>query len=180
MLPTLGSNLSVRIHPVALFSICDGYIRRNEKQDRVIGTLLGNIVDGAVEIKNCYIVPHNESSEQVRSAATAASASAMHGGSAQRSAPLAADYAVAHHALVASGLHAQQRVQWRVGSGGSTPRPLALWVAGCCGHCAPQDHVRPAPARGARGDHRWLVRAGSCAWSVWVAACSRQHMPAGG
>lgn len=75
MLPTLGSNLSVRIHPVALFSICDGYIRRNEKQDRVIGTLLGNIVDGAVEIKNCYIVPHNESSEQVRSTATAASAS---------------------------------------------------------------------------------------------------------
>lgn len=65
MLPTLGTNLSVRIHPVALFSICDGYTRRNEKQDRVIGTLLGTMVDGAVEIKNCYIVPHNESSEQV-------------------------------------------------------------------------------------------------------------------
>lgn len=65
LLPTLGSNMTVRIHPVALFSICDGYIRRNEKQDRVIGTLLGTMVDGAVEIKNCYIVPHNESSEQV-------------------------------------------------------------------------------------------------------------------
>ena len=64
LLPTLGTNLSVRVHPVALFSICDGYIRRNEKQDRVIGTLLGTITDGVVEIKNCYIVPHNESSEQ--------------------------------------------------------------------------------------------------------------------
>jgi translation initiation factor 3 subunit F len=65
LLPTLGTNLSVKIHPVALFSICDGYIRRNEKQDRVIGTLLGVVSDGTVEIKNCYIVPHNESSEQV-------------------------------------------------------------------------------------------------------------------
>ena len=65
LLPTLGTNLSVRIHPVALFSICDGYIRRNEKQDRVIGTLLGTVSEGIVEIKNCYIVPHNESSEQV-------------------------------------------------------------------------------------------------------------------
>ena len=70
-LPTLGTNLSVRIHPVALFSICDGYIRRNEKQDRVIGTLLGTIADGIVDIKNCYIVPHNESSEQVVTAISA-------------------------------------------------------------------------------------------------------------
>mmetsp|Transcript_18024 Transcript_18024/g.38749 ORF Transcript_18024/g.38749 Transcript_18024/m.38749 type:complete len:285 (+) Transcript_18024:190-1044(+) len=66
LLPTAGTTLSaVRIHPVALMSICDAYIRRNEKQDRVIGTLLGAIVDGVVEVKNCYVVPHNESSEQV-------------------------------------------------------------------------------------------------------------------
>lgn len=65
VLPTLGSNMSVKIHPVALFSICDGFIRRSEKQDRIIGTLLGTTTDGIVEVKNCYIVPHNESSEQV-------------------------------------------------------------------------------------------------------------------
>ena len=57
---------SVQLHPVVLFSICDGYVRRSEKQDRVIGTLLGTVSDGVVEIKNCYIVPHNESAEQVR------------------------------------------------------------------------------------------------------------------
>lgn len=66
LLPPLGTNLTVKIHPVALFSICDGFIRRSEKQDRVIGTLLGSVsADGCVDIKNCYIVPHNESSEQV-------------------------------------------------------------------------------------------------------------------
>jgi translation initiation factor 3 subunit F len=65
LLPTTGSSLSVRIHPVALFAICDAYIRRSEKQDRVIGTLLGVIADNVVEVKNCYVVPHNESSEQV-------------------------------------------------------------------------------------------------------------------
>lgn len=60
-----GSNISVKVHPVVLFSICDAYIRRKEHQDRVIGTLLGVVVDGTIEVKNCYVVPHNESSEQV-------------------------------------------------------------------------------------------------------------------
>jgi translation initiation factor 3 subunit F len=66
LLPTSGNHLSVRVHPVVLFTICDAYIRRNEKQDRVIGTLLGVVVDNVVEIKNCFVVPHNESSEQVQ------------------------------------------------------------------------------------------------------------------
>lgn len=57
--------LRVVVSPVALFTICDGFIRRNEKQERSIGTLLGSIVDGVIEVKNCYVVPHNESSEQV-------------------------------------------------------------------------------------------------------------------
>jgi translation initiation factor 3 subunit F len=65
LLPTSGNHLSVRVHPVPLFAICDAYIRRNEKQDRVIGTLLGVVVDNVVEVKNCFVVPHNESSEQV-------------------------------------------------------------------------------------------------------------------
>lgn len=65
LLPTFGPSLRVNIHPLVLFSICDAYIRRSEKQERVIGTLLGVISDGVVEVKNCYVVPHNESADQV-------------------------------------------------------------------------------------------------------------------
>ncbi|EFJ48132.1 eukaryotic translation initiation factor 3f [Volvox carteri f. nagariensis] len=64
LLPS-GSNVSVKVHPVVLFSICDAYTRRKENQDRVIGTLLGVVADNVIEVKNCYVVPHNESSEQV-------------------------------------------------------------------------------------------------------------------
>ena len=38
----------------------------------MIGTLLGSISDGVVEVKNCYAVPHSESNEQVRAEAAAA------------------------------------------------------------------------------------------------------------
>ncbi|PNH02266.1 Eukaryotic translation initiation factor 3 subunit F [Tetrabaena socialis] len=61
----VGANISVKVHPVVLFAICDAYTRRKENQDRVIGTLLGVVVDNTIEVKNCYVVPHNESSEQV-------------------------------------------------------------------------------------------------------------------
>jgi JAB1/Mov34/MPN/PAD-1 ubiquitin protease len=42
-------------------------LHRNVNQKRVIGTMLGvRSDDGAeVEIRNCFAVPHNESSEQV-------------------------------------------------------------------------------------------------------------------
>ena len=82
-------------HRQALFSVCDSFIRRNEGQERVIGTLLGRCAtlrgatgqsararcdpnapltrlpcsvssDGTVEIKNSYAVPHNESGGQAR------------------------------------------------------------------------------------------------------------------
>lgn len=55
-----------RLHPVVLFTITDAFIRRNKDQERVIGTLLGTIADGVVEVKNCYAVPHSESNDQVR------------------------------------------------------------------------------------------------------------------
>mmetsp|Transcript_42518 Transcript_42518/g.51632 ORF Transcript_42518/g.51632 Transcript_42518/m.51632 type:complete len:286 (-) Transcript_42518:298-1155(-) len=54
-----------RVHPVVLFNICDSYIRRNEGQERVIGTLLGSIGENGIEVKNSYAVPHNESQGQV-------------------------------------------------------------------------------------------------------------------
>ena len=55
----------VKLKPLVLFNICDAYIRRNESQPRVIGTLLGHITDGVVYVQNCYAVPHNESNDQV-------------------------------------------------------------------------------------------------------------------
>merc|ERR1712121_21853 len=55
----------VYIHPVALFAIIDSYERRNEDAKRVIGTLLGNVDKGVVEVTNCFAVPHNESDDEV-------------------------------------------------------------------------------------------------------------------
>ncbi|KAG7672636.1 hypothetical protein Ndes2526B_g08836 [Nannochloris sp. 'desiccata'] len=63
-LPAGVTENSVKVHPVVLFTICDAYIRRNEGQARVIGTLLGKVGDGIIDIRNCYAVPHTES-EQV-------------------------------------------------------------------------------------------------------------------
>jgi len=48
---------------MVLFNILDHYIRRNEDQDRVIGTLLGVNNDGVIEIRNSFPVPHSESDQ---------------------------------------------------------------------------------------------------------------------
>jgi len=64
LMPLLGLNVRVQVHPVVLLSICDAYIRRNDKQERVIGTLLGSVADGLVSVQRCYVVPHNESADQ--------------------------------------------------------------------------------------------------------------------
>jgi len=52
-----------KIHPIVIFNILDHYIRRNEDH-RVIGTLIGYVNEGVVEIKNSFPVPHTEG-EQV-------------------------------------------------------------------------------------------------------------------
>ena len=59
--------VNVTVHPQALFSILDHASRRPLEQDRVIGTLLGvRSEDGTeVEVRNCYAVPHTETTEQV-------------------------------------------------------------------------------------------------------------------
>ncbi|KAK4967041.1 hypothetical protein LTR66_011977 [Elasticomyces elasticus] len=59
--------LTVTIQPQALFSILDHASRKPQDQDRVIGTLLGvRSEDGTeVEVRNCYAVPHTETTEQV-------------------------------------------------------------------------------------------------------------------
>ncbi|KAF8063040.1 TIF3F1 [Scenedesmus sp. PABB004] len=65
LLPLSGANITVKVHPVVLLQICDAFIRRPDKQDRVIGTLLGAVADGVVHVSRCYVVPHNESADQV-------------------------------------------------------------------------------------------------------------------
>ncbi|KAJ7514608.1 hypothetical protein O6H91_23G052200 [Diphasiastrum complanatum] len=65
-LPSGPTGVIAKLHPTVMFNICDSYIRRNDQQERVIGTLLGAVsTDGIVEIRNSYAVPHNESSDQV-------------------------------------------------------------------------------------------------------------------
>ncbi|KAJ2617075.1 hypothetical protein H4S08_000496 [Coemansia sp. RSA 1365] len=56
------------IHPVVLFSILDHFLRRNDSQDRVIGTLLGVRSDDGrvVEIRSCFAVPHFETEEEIQ------------------------------------------------------------------------------------------------------------------
>lgn len=56
---------SITIHPVALFSILDHYLRRTDAQDRVIGTLLGTRTETEVEVRSSFAVLHSETSEQV-------------------------------------------------------------------------------------------------------------------
>ncbi|KAL1924581.1 uncharacterized protein VTP21DRAFT_4235 [Calcarisporiella thermophila] len=72
-LPTLqlggrsSSSVRTTVNPVVFFTILDHYLRRNDNQERVIGTLLGvRSEDGSeVEIRNCFPIPHKESPDQV-------------------------------------------------------------------------------------------------------------------
>lgn len=64
-LSTGPSSISVKVHPSVLLNICDVYIRRNSKQNRVVGTLLGYFSEGSLEIKNCYAVPHQHTPDSV-------------------------------------------------------------------------------------------------------------------
>lgn len=58
-------NLTVKVHPVVLFSIADSYERRAADSHRVIGTLVGSVDKQCVEITNCFCIPHKEYEERV-------------------------------------------------------------------------------------------------------------------
>lgn len=61
-----GTPAQVLVHPVALFSILDHYLRRTDEQDRVIGTLLGTRTGSdTVEVHTAFAALHSETSEQV-------------------------------------------------------------------------------------------------------------------
>ncbi|KAK9380548.1 uncharacterized protein V2V93DRAFT_370993 [Kockiozyma suomiensis] len=66
---TQGGNapLNIIVYPQSLFSILDHTLRRNEDQERVIGSLLGTRSDDGteIEIKSSFAVPHVESDAQV-------------------------------------------------------------------------------------------------------------------
>jgi len=57
--------VELTVHPVVLFSIIDHYSRRDDLQDRVIGTLLGTVRGNRVEVCDCFPVPHTEMEQQV-------------------------------------------------------------------------------------------------------------------
>ncbi|KAI6100287.1 Mov34-domain-containing protein [Pisolithus sp. B1] len=57
---------SLTIHPTALFSILDHYLRRTDRQHRVIGTLLGTRpTPSTVSVTHAFAVLHSETEEQV-------------------------------------------------------------------------------------------------------------------
>lgn len=61
-----GPQSSMKVSSEVVINILDAYVRRNEGQERVIGTLLGSVTEGGkVDVRNAYAVPHNESNEQV-------------------------------------------------------------------------------------------------------------------
>ena len=61
-----ADEVACTVHPAVLFSIVDHYSRRDEEQNRVIGTLLGMVDDDKkVTVCSCFPVPHTETEEQV-------------------------------------------------------------------------------------------------------------------
>lgn len=63
----LTRSFTIQVNPVVLASILDHHLRRQQNQNRVIGTLLGvRSEDGSqVQIKDCFPVPHIEAEDQV-------------------------------------------------------------------------------------------------------------------
>jgi len=61
----MAVNIRVKVHPVVLFQIADAYERRDMEKYRVIGTLLGIVDKGTVEVKHSYCVRHKDHREQI-------------------------------------------------------------------------------------------------------------------
>jgi len=61
---TINNPTSCKLHPLVIWSILDHWTRRDENKDRVIGVLLGLNLDGLIDIRNCYPVPHSSGSEE--------------------------------------------------------------------------------------------------------------------
>lgn len=53
------------MHPIALLSVVDHFDRAvgSKKNKRVVGALLGEIVNGVYELTNAYAIPFDENSK---------------------------------------------------------------------------------------------------------------------
>lgn len=57
-------SIKCRVHPVVIFTILDGYIRREEDQQYVIGSLMGVMSEGnLLEITDCFVDRHSLTDE---------------------------------------------------------------------------------------------------------------------
>ena len=68
--PTASRITSCKVHPVVLFTILDAYSRRSSSQDRVIGALLGRVLDQSAD---------DSSSSSLKLGSSSSSASAQAG-----------------------------------------------------------------------------------------------------
>jgi translation initiation factor 3 subunit F len=66
-LPTAVSTPTLMVSPVVLFIILDHYLRRDDDQRQVVGTLLGVRSDDgrSIEIRNAFSVPFDGNSKKV-------------------------------------------------------------------------------------------------------------------
>ena len=55
----------VKLHPTVVFSVLNNFVRRSDRETRVIGTLLGTITNGVIEITECFGVPHMEKKDEL-------------------------------------------------------------------------------------------------------------------
>eukprot|EP00922_Rhytidocystis_sp_ex-Travisia-forbesii_P002633 GHVS01003900.1.p1 GENE.GHVS01003900.1~~GHVS01003900.1.p1 ORF type:complete len:381 (+),score=91.46 GHVS01003900.1:56-1198(+) len=54
------ASVKCRVHPVVVFTILDGYVRREDDQSYVIGTLMGMVSEGnVVDVTDCFVDRHS-------------------------------------------------------------------------------------------------------------------------
>eukprot|EP01062_Namystynia_karyoxenos_P082824 TRINITY_DN9401_c0_g1_i1.p1 TRINITY_DN9401_c0_g1~~TRINITY_DN9401_c0_g1_i1.p1 ORF type:complete len:373 (+),score=147.77 TRINITY_DN9401_c0_g1_i1:84-1121(+) len=59
-----AKSAALTVDPLVMFCILDHFTRRDQGE-RVIGTLLGSSVDGVLEVRSCFPVPHTETDGQL-------------------------------------------------------------------------------------------------------------------
>lgn len=59
------NTIVVKLHPTIVFSVLNNFVRRSDRETRVIGTLLGTVTNGCIEITECFGVPHMEKKDEL-------------------------------------------------------------------------------------------------------------------
>jgi hypothetical protein len=59
------NTIVVKLHPTVVFSVLNNFVRRSDRETRVIGTLLGTVTNGCIEITECFGVPHMEKKDEL-------------------------------------------------------------------------------------------------------------------